>query len=401
MLFWEIIRVALGALLANKGRALLTMLGIIIGVGAVIAMMAMGAGASKAVQDRITSLGANLVFVSAQRHFEHGVAGNPAPLTSADAETLARRMTVATAIVPQLQRNFQVKYRSVNTNTNIVATVPDYFAVRRFNFANGRPFNNPEVTSRRRVAVIGADAAANLYGGPAMVGELVYINGSPYEVIGVLEPKGAEGFMNVDDQIVVPLTTGQYRLMGTDRLQGINVQLAAQSQMNDAAEQIERILRRQHKLRPDRDNDFNIRNQLDIMTTVAETSRTFTLLLAGIAAVSLVVGGIGIMNIMLVSVTERTREIGIRMAIGAQRTSILLQFLLESVVLCVIGGLIGVAAGIGTAKTIASTGSWAVIVTPQSIVLAVGFSLAVGLFFGIYPASRAARLDPIEALRYE
>ncbi len=401
MLFWETIRVAMSALTANKGRALLTMLGIIIGVAAVIAMMAIGEGASKSVQDRITSLGVNLLYVRPLYSRHRAVASSFVPLTSDDASALSNEMTLADAIVPEMSRSFQVKYRNRNTTANVIATEPDYFPVRRFELVHGRFFTQAEVEGRRRVAVLGADAVEGLGGGPSMVGEQIRIQGHAFEVVGVLEGKGAQGRHNPDNAAIIPLKTGQHRLMGTDRLGSITVQVASQDKMNAAASEIERVLRRRHKLGPNTDNDFQVRNQLDIMETFAETSRTFTFLLAGIAAVSLVVGGIGIMNIMLVSVTERTREIGVRMAIGAQRRVILLQFVLESVMLCIVGGALGILLGVGIASALATTGGWSVIVSTDSIALAVGFSVGIGLFFGIYPASRAAKLDPIEALRYE
>ena len=401
MLIWEIIKVALNALLANKGRALLTMLGIIIGVGAVITMMAIGEGASKAVQDRITSLGVNLLFVNAERRMTQGVWSGFSALTSDDAVALRDQMTNASAVVPELGQGYQVKHGNVNTNTSINGTTPQYFPVRRYILVSGRFFNDAEVEGRRRVAVMGADAAWNLGSGPAMVGEDIRIGGHTFEVVGVLQAKGSEGFRNPDDQIYIPVTTAQYRLIGTDRVNSITIEVSKPERMNAAAEEVERILRREHKLRFDQENDFRVRNQLDIAETFEATSKTFALLLTGIAAVSLLVGGIGIMNIMLVSVTERTKEIGVRKAIGARRSSILFQFLLEAIVLCVLGGFIGIVLGTWAAKLMADTGGWSVVITPSSIMLAVGFSISVGLFFGIYPASRAARLDPIEALRYE
>jgi len=401
MLMWEIIKVALSALLANKGRAVLTMLGIVIGVGAVITMMAVGEGASKAVQDRITALGVNLLFVHPERHSSQGVRVDASPLTPDDAEALRERLSHASAIVPELRRSYQVKYRNQNDNTNIVGTTPEYFRVRQFALVSGRPFNDAEVEGRRRVAVVGAEVAKNLGGGPAMIGEDIRIGGSTFEVMGVLAAKGSQGWMNPDDQVFIPVTAAEYRLMGTDRLNSITVEVTSPNLMNATAEEIERILRRQHELRLDQENDFAIRNQLDIAATFEETSRTFSLLLTSIAAVSLLVGGIGIMNIMLVSVTERTREIGVRKAIGARRSSVLFQFLLEAIALCVLGGFAGIALGWWAARIMANTGGWSVIITPSSIMLAVGFSVGVGLFFGIYPASRAAKLDPIEALRYE
>jgi len=401
MLLWEIIRVAFGALLVNKGRAVLTMLGIIIGVGAVIAMMAMGEGAQKAVQDRIAAMGVNQLRVMSDRRTTRGVSLSR-PLTIDDGWALKDEMTLATAVMPEMSRGYQIKYGNKNIDSQVYGTVPDFFLVRRFKLASGQFFTEGDLGSSRRVAVLGANVAQSLDFLPPMVGENVRIGGLIFEVVGVMESMGGQsGWNNPDDQVFVPITTAQHGLMGTKYISAITVQVISQDWMLAASGEIERILRRQHRLQLDQANDFRFFNQQELATTIAETSKVFGTLLASVAAVSLIVGGIGIMNIMLVSVTERTREIGIRKAIGAQRSVILLQFLLESVVLCLLGGFIGIGLGIGAAQMMARTGNWDMIVTPMSMMLAVGFSVAVGLFFGIYPASRAARMDPIEALRYE
>ena len=401
MLLWEIIRVAFGALLVNKGRAVLTMLGIIIGVGAVIAMMAMGEGAQKAVQDRIAAMGVNQLRVMSDRRTTRGVSLSR-PLTIDDGWALKDEMTLATAVMPEMSRGYQIKYGNKNIDSQVYGTVPEAFLVRRFKLASGQFFTEGDLSSSRRVAVLGANVAQSLDFLPQIVGENVRIGGLIFEVVGVMESMGGQsGWNNPDDQVFVPITTAQHGLMGTKYISAITVQVISQDWMLAASGEIERILRREHRLQLDQANDFRFFNQQELATTIAETSKVFGTLLASVAAVSLIVGGIGIMNIMLVSVTERTREIGIRKAIGAQRSVILLQFLLESVVLCLLGGFIGIGLGIGAAQMMARTGNWDMIVTPMSMMLAVGFSVAVGLFFGIYPASRAARMDPIEALRYE
>ncbi len=401
MLILEIIRVAFGALLANKGRAFLTMLGIIIGVGAVIAMMAIGAGAQKAVQDRIASMGVNQLRVFADRTTIRGVTRYRS-LTTNDAQALRNEMTLATAVVPDLGGQYQVKYGNKNNSVRITGTTPEYFSLRNYQLMAGRFFTNGDLSTSQRVAVLGSVAAENLGIGPESVGSTLRIGGMIFDVIGIMESKGSQGgWDNPDEAIYIPITTAQYRLMGHDRINGVTVQVVAQEWMLAAQGEMERILRRERQLRPEQQNDFRFFNQQELATTFAESTKIFGLLLASIAAVSLIVGGIGIMNIMLVSVTERTREIGIRKALGARRSIILLQFLLESITLCVLGGAVGMGLGYWVAKMMASSGGWEVIVTPQSLLLAVGFSVGVGLFFGIYPASRAAKLDPIEALRYE
>ena len=404
MLFGEIFMVALGAIRANKLRSALTMLGIVIGVAAVITMVALGAGAQKAVQERIQQLGTNLLSIYPGQSFMRGVASNQrVNLTMDDADAIRQAARVITEVVPELNSNQQVKLNNQNINVNIIGTTPNFVPVNNYKAAAGRMFTAGDDDGRKRVAVIGWGVPGMLnVNGLAMLGQTVLIRGIPFEVIGLLEEKGTTGgWGNPDEQILIPLQTARYRVFGTDRLRSITVQVGSADSINIGMLEIERALRSAHGIRPGGENDFQIRNRADFLATFEETTRTFTFLLAGIAAVSLLVGGIGIMNIMLVSVTERTREIGVRKALGATRKSIMLQFLVEAIVLCLMGGIVGILLGTGGAFALSSLANWNTLISPVAIALAVAFSLAVGLFFGIWPAQRAAKLDPIVALRYE
>ncbi len=404
MLLGEIVRVALGAIRANKLRSFLTALGIVIGVAAVITMVALGTGAQKAVQDRIAALGTNLLSIYPGQSFMRGVASmDRVSLTVDDAMALRRDARLLTQVVPEISRNLQVKYGNQNINVSVVGTTPNYAEVNKYEIVAGRMFTQGDGDARRRYAVLGFAVPASLgVNRTAIVGQQISIAGVPFEVVGVLSEKGAQGgWMNPDEQILIPLETARYRVFGTDRLRSITVQVERPESVGVAMLEIERILRREHQIRPGGDNDFQIRNRAEFLATFEETTRTFTFLLAGIAAVSLVVGGIGIMNIMLVSVTERTREIGVRKALGATRRNILLQFLVEALVLCLLGGVIGILTGAAASVALAKLANWNTLISPGAVVLAVLFSAAVGLFFGIWPARRAALLDPIEALRYE
>jgi putative ABC transport system permease protein len=404
VLLGEIIRVALEALRANKLRSLLTMLGIIIGVAAVITMIALGSGAQKAVQDRIQALGPTLLSVYPGQSFMRGIAVmTRVSLTIDDDTALANNARYVSAVVPELSNNLQVQQANQNINVNIVGTTPNYAPVHNYTITAGRMFTAGDDAARRRVAVLGSAVPQMLNTtGDAMIGQEIMIRGIAFEIIGLLSEKGSQGsFFNPDEQILIPLQTARYRVIGTDRLRTITVQATDLSSMNLTMIEIERVLRRQHKVRPGQDDDFQIRNQTDILATFQQTTETFKYLLAGIAAVSLLVGGIGIMNIMLVSVTERTREIGVRKALGATRFNILFQFLVEALVLCLLGGLIGILLGSLGAILISRLAQWNTLISPLAILLAFVFSAAVGLFFGIWPARRAASLDPITALRYE
>jgi len=403
----ETVSVALDSLRANKLRSFLTMLGIVIGVGAVIAMVALGRGAQQSVKERITSLGTTLLTIlPAQVRGTGGVASGTdrARMVLDDAKAIEDRAQFVAAVQPEMSRQLQVSYESKNTNTSVVGTTANYPEVRKFTLDAGRMFTDPEDAARRTIAVVGPQVLSDLgVASPdALVGEEIRINGVQFQVVGVLTSKGQTGgFQNPDDQVLIPIQTARYRLLGTDRLRAINVLAPTEDDIPVTMAEVSRILRREHRLRPGQDDDFQIRNQADFLTTLGETTQVFTLLLAGIAAVSLLVGGIGIMNIMLVSVTERTREIGIRKALGATQQTILLQFLIEALVLCLLGGMVGVAFGAGTAIVARAAFHWNTSVGLSSILLAFIFAAAVGILFGVWPARRAASLDAIESLRYE
>jgi len=405
MLFGEVLAVALGALRANKLRSMLTMLGIVIGVAAVIAMVALGTGAQSAVKDRIASLGTTLLTVNPGQQRGMGVViqDQQVKLTMADADALVERGEHFTSVQPEMARNQQVTFSNKNTNVSIVGTSPNYLEVRKYKLRGGRMFTEAEVKAMSRVAVVGPAVAANMgLDTMAMLDENIRIKGIQFLVVGVLESKGQSGMGgNPDEQILIPITTARFRVQGTDRVRSISVLANSEDEIADAMASIQKILRREHRLRQGAPDDFQMRSQADFLNTLGETTQVFTYLLSGIAAVSLLVGGIGIMNIMLVSVTERTREIGIRKALGATRANILLQFLIEAVVLCCLGGIIGIIIGSGGAMGMSKAFAWNVKVSPSAIMLAFAFSAAVGVLFGVWPARRAATLDPIIALRYE
>ena len=406
MLIGEIMRVAIDALRVNKMRSFLTMLGIVIGVAAVIAMVALGKGAEKAVRERISSLGTTLLTINPGQQFGRGVASTEerARLTMEDADALRDRGTTLLAVQPEMNRQLQVQYLNRNSATRVVGTTSNYLDVRKYELQAGRMFSNGDDLSRRRVAVVGPTVMTNLGidNTAGILGESIRIRGIQFEVVGVLASKGQTGgFQDPDDQILIPITTARFRVLGTNRLNSINVLSPSEEEIPAAMADVQRILRREHRLRPGRDDDFQIRSQSDFLNTLGETTAVFGRLLLGIAIVSLLVGGIGIMNIMLVSVTERTREIGIRKALGATKYAVMLQFLIEAVVLSLLGGVIGVLLGVGSAQFLDWKFSWNTDIQMTSIVISFGFAALIGVLFGVWPAKRAAGLDPILALRYE
>jgi putative ABC transport system permease protein len=370
----------------------------------VITMVALGSGAQKAVEDRIAALGANVLTVFAGQGRFGGIRiTDQTILSTDDYEALLRDATLLDAVVPEMQQSFQVKYGNQNSNLNIVGTTPNYIQVRNYTVPHGRMFTSGDDEARQRYAVLGAAVPRMLGANPAaMINQTIQVRGINFEIIGVLSEKGAAGgWGNPDEQILIPLQTAKYRVFGSDRLRSLAVQVADGVPIEQGMVDLERVLRREHKIRPGQENDFTIRNQQDLLATQQQTTQVFTTLLASIAAVSLLVGGIGIMNIMLVSVTERTREIGVRKALGATRGNIMLQFLVEALALCLVGGALGVLLGVGAAITLSRVMQWNTLISPAAVTIAFGFSALVGLFFGLWPARRAASLDPIVALRYE
>jgi putative ABC transport system permease protein len=404
MMIGETVRVAFGSIRANKLRATLTMLGVIIGVAAVITVVAMGTGAQRSVEERINALGANLIQINAGQDRMAGVSREGgAPLTTDDAIAIRRDAGhVVDAIAPEMERRQQVEMDGRNINVSVVGTTHEYLAARNYTITHGRMFTEGDDASRQRYAVVGSAVPEMLGQNPAaLIGRQIVIRSIPFEVVGVLSEKGAQGFSNPDEQILIPLTTAQYRVMGTDRLRTISVTMRDGVLKQQAEVELERIMRREHRIRPGISNDFTLRSPSDFLATAEETTKTFSALLLSIAAVSLLVGGIGIMNIMLVSVTERTKEIGIRKALGATKFTILSQFLIEALVLCVSGGIIGIVLGTGLSEFVSVKLGWSTEISPVAVAVAFGFSAVVGLFFGLWPARRAASLDPIQALRYE
>lgn len=402
MLFWTVLRVALKSLLANKLRTILSMLGIIIGVGAVISMLALGTGAQRQVLASVQSMGTNLLVVRPGQAGQRGVAlGAQDNLTLNDAEQLLQKIPDVSELAPVVSGNVQLKYFNRNARTNMTGTAITYFPIRNFQVDKGRMFTEAEVNQMARVAVLGPVTVQNLFGAEDPLGKTVKIKGINFKVVGVLKAKGDQGWFSPDDQAIMPYTTAMKQVLGLEYLREIDLQILPDADVNQVQAQAAAILRRTHRLQSDVEDDFNIRNQAEVLETASSFTRIFTILLGSIASISLLVGGIGIMNIMLVTVTERTREIGVRKAIGARSRDILLQFLLESLFLSCLGGLLGIITGVGVALFIDAVSEFTTVIEMPSIVLAFSFAVGVGVFFGFYPASRAARLDPIEALRYE
>ncbi|MBP1765389.1 MAG: MacB-like periplasmic core domain containing protein [Firmicutes bacterium] len=405
-MFWESVIIAFEGLKANKLRSVLTMLGIIIGVGAVIAMVAIGIGVQQKVESSIAGLGSNLLIVVPGASSPSGgirlAAGSNITLTNKDAQAIAREVDNINAVAPAVSRQFQLVFGNQNWQTSVQGSTPEFLEVRNWNIASGSFFSSRDLDARARVVVIGQTLVTNLFGDINPIGQTIRINKAPFKVIGVFEAKGQSAAgQDQDDVAVIPLTTAQDRLMGITYVSNINIQAANAELIDQVQNDISALLRVRHRIQPGAPDDFTVRNLAAIMATAAETTGAITTLLGCIAAISLVVGGIGIMNIMLVSVTERTREIGIRKALGATYSNILLQFLIEAIVLGVTGGLLGILLGVASAHVISTVAGWNTVISPASILLAFGVSVAIGLFFGLYPARKAALLDPIEALRHE
>jgi len=402
MLFLIILKVAIASLFANKLRTFLAMLGVIIGVGAVISMLAIGAGAQKGIMDRIAAMGTNLLVIRPGQHGVHGVTtGTQINLTLDDTTEFLKKVPDILQVAPVVQGNVQAKYLNMNSRVTVVGTAPTYFIIRNFEIGKGRNFTEAETDATMHVVILGPTTVENLFGTEDPINQIIKMNGINFKVVGVTKAKGDQGWFDPDDQAIVPYSTAMKQLFGLDYLREIDVQVKPGKDLQKVQDDITVILRKRHRLQPEAPDDFNIRNQAEILQTATDVSRTFTVLLGGIASISLLVGGIGIMNIMLVSVTERTREIGIRMAVGAKPLNILAQFLVEALSLAVMGGFIGVVLGVVGAARLAKTFGWSMLVRPDIIAIAVGFSALVGVVFGLYPARKASRLDPIEALRYE
>jgi putative ABC transport system permease protein len=402
MLIGETFLIALQSIRGNLFRASLTMLGIIIGVAAVITMVALGTGAQAAIDKQMEALGGDILSISSSSWFRHGVARDQRTLTTDDAHALARESIYLSGTVPEINNRQQVKYGNRNLNVTIIGTTPNYPDVHLFNIATGRMFTMSDDTARRRVAVLGSEIPTMLEtDAENLVGRTIQIRALSFEVIGVLESKGSSGWRNPDDAIWGPLSTAQFRVAGNDVVESISARIRDGASIEQAMVDIERILRREHGILPGADNDFGIMNRKQFLDSRQEATEVFTYLLAGIAGVSLLVGGIGIMNIMLVTVTERTREIGIRKAMGATNGNILLQFLVEAMTLCLLGGGLGLGLGAAASYFASEFAGWQTQISSASVVTAFTFSAAVGLVFGLWPAKRAAGLDPIDALRYE
>jgi putative ABC transport system permease protein len=412
--FITIILIAGRSLFANKLRSVLTILGIIIGVAAVVAMLSIGRGAQNVIDAQLHGLGTNLLFVLPGGSSIAGIqgeSGTVGTLTLADADAIADPINVpaVVAVAPVLNATGQVVYQDRNTRPRIMGVTPEFERVRNSSLLVGEFIQPGHVASRSNVALVGSTVTNNLFGDEDPLGKWLRINNVPFRVIGVLQKKGATGFIDQDDVVLVPITTVQSRLVdsgsyrGGSTITGINVQVASSDQMEEAVEQISTVLRKRHRIRYE--DDFDIIGQDEVLRTANQVIGIFTFFLGSVAAISLIVGGIGIMNIMLVSVTERTREIGIRKAVGATRRDILVQFLAEALILTNVGGLTGVLAGLGMTNAISSVDIGGLTLNPSveidAIVLAIGFSTMIGLIFGLYPARHAARLNPIEALRYE
>ena len=413
MLFSENFKIAIRALRANKLRSILTMLGIVIGVATVVALLSIGKGATASITSDIQSGGSNLLTVSAGKgRFGPGGGGvsqQQSHLYYSDYELLQRGLVDnVTAIVPTYQSSYTVKYNDQSFSVSVTGVTQDYQDVRSYDVANGRFITNGDNKAQALVAVLGSQTAIDLFGSLSPIGKTVSVNGIKFEVVGVLVSKGSSGFSSSDDAVFIPLETGYSRLFGTTAefngkktVNSIYVSVTTTELMDTVSAQIQYMVRRSHKLAASDELDFNVQSQTDTLATLSSITSTLTAFLGAIAGISLLVGGIGIMNIMLVSVTERTKEIGLRKAVGATRNQILVQFLIETMTLSILGGVIGILLGVGIATIFTLTGLITAVITADSILMAFFFSLAIGVFFGLYPAFRAANLHPMEALRYE
>ena len=398
------ITMALRGLSANKLRSFLTMLGVIIGVGAVIIAIAIGAGSREAASENLRRMGTNVLTAMPGSQRSRGVSagfGSASTMKIDDAAAVLRDAPSVIRVSPEVNRNAQVKYKNKNTNTSVNGTGEGYPDISNHPVVEGRYFNQSELKGLKRVAVVGSGAAKELFDRESPLNKTIRINAISFKVIGKLKEKGGMGWRNPDDAIYIPVTTAMRRLFGMEFVSRIVIQARTESVMQRAQDEVDQILRRRHKIASSGDADFRFFNQADIAETQAEQQDIFSKLITYLAVVSLLVGGIGIMNIMLVSVTERTREIGVRKAIGAKRRDILLQFLLEALFLSLVGGLMGVAFGIIGSTVVSQMNDWKVVIAPETTIMAFSFSALVGVFFGFYPALKASKLNPIEALRYE
>src|SRR5258705_1182296 len=399
-------KIAVRALKRNTLRTLLPMLGIIIGVGAVIAAISITNGAKSQVEAQIASLGQNVILILSGNVTRGGFSmgfGSAGTLTQEDFDSIRREIPGVNAATPEVRAFAQIAAGNQNINSQVFGVGADYFDIRSWPVANGGPFTETDVRTANKVVLLGQTAARTLFGGADAVGEIVRIKSAPFTVVGILAPKGMSmsGSTDQDDLLIVPYTSAMKRLTGATTFRSFSVQTTSAGAMPNVQQEIIELLRQRHRIGPGRDDDFLVRTQQEITEAATATSRIMTILLGAIAGVSLVVGGIGIMNIMLVSVTERTREIGLRMSVGARGKDILLQFLIEAVTLSIVGGTIGILLGVGSSRILSLKMGWVTLTSPESILMAFLFSAAIGIFFGFYPARKAARLDPIDALRYE
>jgi len=405
----EAFRIAAQGLIANKLRSFLTMLGIIIGVGSVIVMISLGQGVANATKESIRKMGTNVMTVVPQSMMRGGVSqglGTQQNLKLSDVDYVKRYSPSVKSVAPEYRGSGQMKFQNQNTRTSVYGSTPEYFEIRNLPLADGKYFTDADVKAKAKVVVLGDSVRETLFGSLQAVGKHVKINGQNFKVIGVIRKRGGGGFRNADDQVTVPISTALLRLFGSEFINSMSVQAVSEGKMLAAEEEVVRAIAKAHRQQPNEEPDVRVFNQADMLETANQQSGFLTMLLAGIALVSLVVGGIGIMNIMLVSVTERTREIGVRKAIGAKRKDVLYQFLIESVTLSLAGGVIGIGTGIGVSLWMARPQDeggfgFPMLLSPGPMIVSFCFAALVGIFFGIYPAMKASRLDPIVALRYE